>query len=135
MQGVPQPLGPARAPIALVLVACALAAAGCGDSGDGDARADDPVRPAHLPAGFNIQTFDCAGWNAADEGVREYVLGRLHEIANDQVTGPGVQTRGTVLGDDEATKMLDKTCSSPRARGFVLYKLYAFSRGFRGRVP
>jgi hypothetical protein len=135
VQGVPEPAQPALIArrITGVLAGCvlALALAGCGGSDDDDAERGPPK----LPAGFNLQLFNCSDWNAADAPVREYVLERLHAIANDQVTGPGVQGRGSVLTDEEATKLFDNTCSSPRARGFVLYKLYAFSRGFRGRPP
>ena len=132
MQGVPvtaqHPL--TRRLAALTLVACALLVAACGDSDDsGDEK------PLKLPPGFNLQLFNCSDWNAADEPVREYVLGRMHAIANDQITGPDVQGRGSVLTDEQATKMFDSTCANPRARGFVLYKIYAFSRGFRGSEP
>jgi hypothetical protein len=112
------------------LLACALALAACSDdSGD---SGDDPPK---LPPGFNLQLFNCSDWNAADRPVREYVLRRMHEIANDQVTGPGVQGRGSVLTDEQATKLFDSNCANPRARGFVLYKIYAFARGFRGSPP
>lgn len=118
-----------RLATAVAVLGCALAVAACG----GDDEGDD--KPPKLPPGFNLQLFNCADWNTADEPVREYVLERLHTIANDQITGPGVQGRGSVLTDEQATKMFDSTCANPRARGFVLYKLYAFSRGFRGRPP
>ena len=114
-----------------MLAGCLLA--GCG--ADDEKRPAEPVRPAGLPADFNLQIFKCDDWNAAGPPVRRYVLERLHEIGNDQVSGPGVQGRGSVLTDEQATKMFDSTCASPRARGFVLYKLYAFSRGFRGAEP
>ncbi len=107
-----------------------LALGACGGSDDsGDEE------PPDLPPGFNLQLFNCSDWNAADGPVRGYVLGRLHAIANDQITGPGVQGRGSVLTDQQATKLFDSTCSNPRARGFVLYKIYAFARGFRGGSP
>jgi hypothetical protein len=113
-------------------VACVALAAGCGG---GDDKPSEPKRPAGLPADFNIQVFDCADWNAAGPPVRRYVIGKLHKIANDQVTGPSVQGRGSVLTDEQATEMFDSTCANPRTRGFVLYKIYAFSRGFRGSSP
>ena len=133
MQGVPEPAEPAaltRRLVALVLVACTLAAAACGSD-----DSDDEREPPKLPPGFNLQLFDCGDWNAADEPVREYVLERLHEISGDQISGPGVQGRGRRLTDDEATKLFDSRCADPKARGFVLYKLYAFARGFRGGQP
>jgi hypothetical protein len=113
-----------------VLVACSLVAAGCSD----DSK-DEESKPLKLPPGFNLQLFNCADWNKADKPVREYVLGRLHTIANDQISGPGVQGRGSVLTDEQATQFFDNRCRDPRARGFVLYKIYAFARGFRGSRP
>ncbi len=115
--------------LAATLLACALALAACGGSDD------DGGGKLKLPPGFNLQLFNCADWNAADEPVRAYVLERLRAIANDQVIGPGVRGRGSVLTEEEATKLFDSTCANPRARGFVLYKLYAFTRGFRGHEP
>ena len=134
MQGVPQAVGkPGRRLAAVALAACALGAAGCGDEAK-DASAT-PIRPAGLPDDFNLQVFDCADWQKAGTPVRRYVLRRLHELGNDQITGPEVEGRGSVLTDEQATSMFDSTCSNPRARGFVLYKIYAFSRGFRGSSP
>jgi hypothetical protein len=40
-----------------------------------------------------------------------------------------------VLTDEQATNMFNNRCRDPRARGFVLYKIYAFARGFRGSAP
>lgn len=104
---------------------------GCGDDVQ---RADKAgaTRPPGLPGDFNLQLFDCADWNAANQPVRDYVLERLHELSNDQISGPGVQGRGSILTDEQATALFDTRCASPRARGFVLYKIYAFARGFRG---
>jgi hypothetical protein len=112
-----------------VLAACALLAAGCG--GDDE----EEKGPPKLPAGFNLQLFNCSDWNKADQPVREYVIGNLHRIANDQITGPGVQGRGSVLTDEQVTDLFNNRCRDPRARGFVLYKIYAFARGFRGSAP
>ena len=93
------------------------------------------MKPRDLPSGFNLQGFNCSDWNAAGQPVRDYVLERLHELSNDQVTGPAVQGRGSVLSDAQATSLFDSRCADPRARGFVLYKIYAFARGFRGGEP
>lgn len=134
MQGVPEPSRPLTGRLlAAALVALALAAAGCGGDEDGEKRVD--AKPAGLPGDFNLQLFNCDDWKAAGQPVRDYVLRRLHEIGNDQVSGPGVQGRGSVLTDEQAIAMFDSTCANPRARGFVLYKIYAFSRGFRGGSP
>jgi hypothetical protein len=115
-----------------VLAACAVALAGCGGD-DEEPAGREP--PAGLPADFNLQLFNCADWKEAGQPVRRYVLERLHALGNDQVTGPGVRGRGSVLTDEQAISMFDSTCANPRARGFVLYKIYAFSRGFRGSSP
>ena len=131
MQGVPEPAQHAlrRPALAALLITAAVALGACGGSDDGD---DEKLT---LPADFNLQLFNCSDWNAADEPLRRYVLGKLHTIANDQITGPSVRGRGSVLTDDEARKLFDGRCADPRARGFVLYKLYAFARGFRGSAP
>ena len=133
MQGVSEPARPApltHRRIALALTTCALLAGGC-DSDDSKEERD----PVKVPPGFNLQLFNCRDWNAADEPLRDYVLEQLHRISGDQVTGPGVQGRGARLTDEEAAKLFDARCADPRARGFVLYKLYAFARGFRGERP
>jgi hypothetical protein len=133
VQGLPEPAKPpplTRRLITALLVACALVAAGCGSD-----DSDEEREPPKLPAGFNLQLFNCEDWNKADQPVRDYVLERLHAIAGDQITGPGVQGRGAMLTDAEATKIFNSRCADPRARGFVLYKIYAFARGFRGEQP
>jgi hypothetical protein len=114
----------------VALVAGVVLVAGCGSDDSRDEKA-----PPKLPADFNLQLFNCSDWNAADSELREYVLGQLHEIAGDQITGPGVQGRGALLTDEQATQLFDNRCADPRARGFVLYKIYAFARGFRGSQP
>jgi hypothetical protein len=126
--GLPEP-PLIRRRIAAVLAAGVLLAAGCG----GDSKDDEGK--LELPPGFNLQLFNCSDWNAADKPLRAYVLSKLHTLANDQITGPGVQGRGSVLTDKEAMQFFDNRCRDPRARGFVLYKIYAFARGFRGSTP
>jgi hypothetical protein len=137
VQGVPEPARQlTRRLVAAALVGCALGLAACGDDDDdGKARAEAPKKPPGLPSDFNLQLFNCSDWNEANAPVRRYVLDRLHDIGNDQVTGPDVEGRGSVLTDEQATAMFESTCANPRARGFVLYKIYAFSRGFRGGQP
>ena len=109
-----------------------LAASACGDSEDG--RPQGGQRLA-LPANYNLQLFNCADWKRADPRLRAHVLDQLHTLANDQVSGPGVRGRGSVLTDEQATRLFNSRCESPRARGFILYKLYAYARGFVGRGP
>lgn len=140
MRGVRKPAGqPAlirTLAAAAGALACAAVLGACGGSSDERAeRPAAPERPAGLPADFNLQVFDCEGWNKASEPVRRYVIRRLHELSNDQITGPTVEGRGSVLTDAEAYQLFESSCASRRARGFVLYKLYAYARGFRGRGP
>ena len=138
---MPRAAGPAARPLSgrlatvAALLACALALGACGGSDDdGDGR--EPVeRPPGLPADFNLQVFACQDWNRAGEPVRRYVLRRMHELASDQITGEGVRGRGAVLTDAQAYQLFESRCADPRARGFVLYKLYAYARGFGGRGP
>lgn len=138
MQGVPEPARRLRAGLLpAALAACVLVVAACGGSGSERDERGAAERPAGLPADYNLQVFACRDWKVATPETRRYVLDQLHELGNDQVTGPDVPSgsRGSVLTDDQATTMFDSTCANPRARGFVLYKLYAYSRGFRGSAP
>ena len=126
MQGVP-------ARTALILCAAALALGGCGGSDDGGGGDDGPAkRPANLPADFNLQLFNCSNWQASDEEVRDYVVRRLEEVVGGQITGRGANGRGSTLTEEQAHRLFDGTCGSPRARGFLLYKLYGHAAGFGG---
>lgn len=124
MQGVP-----ARA--ALILCAAALALAACGES-DGNGSGKEAERPAGLPADFNLQLFNCSDWQKSGEEVRAYVVRRLEEVVGGQITGRGASGRGSTLTKDQAHRLFDGTCGSPRARGFLLYKLYGHAAGFGG---
>jgi hypothetical protein len=115
-------------------VAGALAAAGCG--GEREARhSSENVRPPNLPPSFNLQSFDCTEWNRSDERIRRYVIRRLREIVGGQITGRGAQGHGTTLDDTQAYQLFESGCADPRARGFVLYKLYGHAAGFAGGPP
>lgn len=123
MQGIP-------AWAAIVL--CALSLAACG-SDDGDGGGGGKVeRPANLPADFNLQLFNCSDWKESDEEVRAYVVNRLEEVVGGQITGRGANGRGSTLTDDQARRLFDGSCGSPKARGFLLYKLYGHAAGFGG---
>ena len=141
MQGLPHPARPealsARIIAAVLACAAALALGACGDDSDsgsgGGGSKDGPApRPANLPADFNIQLFNCANWQESDEEVRAYVVDRLETIVGGQITGRGADGRGSTITDDQAHRLFDGTCSSPRARGFLLYKLYGHAAGFSG---
>lgn len=124
MQGVP-------ARLALTLCAISLALGGCGESDEGNGSAKGE-RPANLPADFNIQLFNCSDWKKSDEEVRAYVVRRLSEIVGGDITGRGATGRGSTLTEDQAHRLFDGTCGSPKARGFLLYKLYGHAAGFGG---
>lgn len=136
MQGVPDPARPQAlsARLVVLLLACALGLGACGSSDDdGGADTHKPApRPANLPADFNIQLFNCSDWQESDEGIRAYVVDRLETIVGGQITGRGADGRGATITDDQAQRLFDGTCSSPRARGFLLYKLYGHAAGFSG---
>ena len=134
MQGVPHPARPQAlsARLSLTLVACALALGACGDSDSGSEDDGPAPRPANLPADFNIQLFNCANWQQSDEEIRAYVVDRLEQIVGGQITGQGADGRGSTITDEQAHRLFDGSCSSPRARGFLLYKLYTFSAAFSG---
>ena len=67
--------------------------------------------------------------------MRRYVLKRYREILGGDVTGRGVQARGSVLPDSEARRLFDNYCAQHFARAFVLYKLYGEAAGFTGANP
>ena len=125
MQGVP-------ARTAVALCALALGLGGCGGSDDGDGGSGPAKRPANLPADFNLQLFNCSDWKESDDEVRAYVVRRLEEVVGGQITGRGANGRGSTLTEDQAQRLFDGTCGSPRARGFLLYKLYGHAAGFGG---
>jgi hypothetical protein len=126
VQGVP-----ARA--ALILCALALALGGCGGSDEGEGGGGGKAeRPANLPADFNLQLFNCSDWQESDEEVRAFVVDRLEEVVGGQITGQGASGRGSTITDEQAHRLFDGTCGSPKARGFLLYKLYGHAAGFGG---
>jgi hypothetical protein len=124
VQGVP-------ARLAVVACAASLVLGGCGDSDDGKGGGK-AERPANLPADFNIQLVNCSDWQKSDAEVRDYVVRRLSEIVGGEITGRGANGRGSTLTEDQAHRLFDGTCGSPRARGFLLYKLYGHAAGFGG---
>jgi parallel beta helix pectate lyase-like protein len=106
---------------------CAIEAGDCSDR----ARPSTPK----LPRNFNLQLYRCADWRRSDGATRRYVVWRLRQITSGQVTGTGVQGRGTVLHDDQAQRLFANYCGQRFARGFVLYKLYGAAAGFVGAAP
>lgn len=117
-----------------VLVAGALILAACGGS-------STPVEPGDRIAargdGFDVPLGQatCADWNGATERERLDVLAQLRANRDQDLSGPGVRGRGSVLEDDYAYRLLDNRCGLPVADSFLLYKLYAFAAAFAGRAP
>ncbi|MEA2472431.1 MAG: hypothetical protein QOE06_346 [Thermoleophilaceae bacterium] len=109
------------------LAACAVALSGCGGK-----AAEKGARPANLPPDFNIELFNCADWVKAPQPERDYVVRRLREIVGGQITGKGANGHGSTLKDDQANQLFNGTCSGPKTRGFLLYKLYGHAAGFGG---
>jgi hypothetical protein len=93
------------------------------------------VRPAGLRKNLNLQMYKCADWRKAGEAERRYVIYRLRKVTSGDVTGTGIQGRGTVIPDDQAHRLFGNYCADRRARGFVLYKLHGFASGFVGGTP
>ena len=114
--------------LSLALLGSVIALAFAGDDG-GEAPSSEPAVIGDL------QGFTCADWQRSGPAERSAVLGELREVIGGQVTGGGVAGRGTVLTDDEATRLFDAHCRRPYAAGFVLYKLYGQAAGFAGVAP
>jgi hypothetical protein len=116
------------------LVACALILGACGGSstpvGPGD-RIEGRGDRFDVPVGQAT----CADWEAATERERLDVLDQLRANRDQDLSGPGVQGRGSVLDDDYAYRLLDNRCGLPVADSFLLYKLYAFAAAFAGTSP
>jgi hypothetical protein len=109
---------------ALLLGAVVLA--GCG--GGGQRAAAPPTIP--------LSTFNCGQWHVARADIRQAVLDELHGFYGGPVSGQRrTQAYGTVLSDDQATKLFDSYCGRPYAGSFTLYKLYARAAAFGGTAP
>jgi hypothetical protein len=108
---------------ALLLGAVALA--GCGGG-----QRQEPPPPIPLA------TFNCGQWTAARADIRQTVLDELHGFYGGPVSGKRrTQAYGTVLTDEQATKLFDGYCGRPYAGNFTLYKLYARAAAFGGGAP
>lgn len=109
---------------ALTVAGCAAALAGCG----GTAKSTAPPIP--------LATFSCGQWTAARADIRQTVLGELHGFYGGPVSGKRrTQAYGTVLTDEQATRLFDTYCARPYAGRFTLYKLYARAAAFTGTAP
>jgi hypothetical protein len=114
--------------LALAVAGCALALGGCASAGQ--PSAGNPGAPIPLA------TFNCGQWHAARADIRQTVLDELHHFYGGPVSGRRrTQAYGTVLSDDEATRLFDSYCAQPFAGNFTLYKLYARAAAFGGGAP
>jgi hypothetical protein len=120
-----------RALIAAGCCAAALAAAtGCAGGGTGEPAAGSKVQSIPLA------TFNCGQWGAARADIRQTVLDELHHFYGGPVSGHRrTKAYGTVLTDEQATRLFDSYCAQSFAGNFTLYKLYARSAAFGGSAP
>jgi hypothetical protein len=127
VQPVPASLAPAWLRLALVAALVAAIAA--------SAALELAVQraggsPAPLPAVTStaLQQARCTTWLGAGAPERTALLHALAGSVGGPSTSGGV---GTTLSDGEATRMLDRVCSSGVARGFLLYEIYIRAAGFK----
>jgi hypothetical protein len=112
---------------AALIGCCVTALAGCGGGGKGTAS-----KPPPIP----LSTFNCGQWTAARADIRQTVLDELHGFYGSPVSGKRTtQAYGTVLNDQDATRLFDTYCARPYAGKFTLYKLYARAAAFAGTAP
>jgi hypothetical protein len=112
---------------ALITIGCAAALAGCGGGGRSATSTPPPIP---------LATFNCGQWTVARADIRQTVLDELHGFYGGPVSGKRTtQAYGTVLTDDEATRLFDTYCARPYAGNFTLYKLYARAAAFTGTAP
>lgn len=129
MQPVPAAVAPARLRLRVALVATLVAAVA--------ASAVLELAVLRKPAGTAVTTqiggvvlqqARCRQWLAADAPQRGAILRALTGSVGGASTSGGV---GTTLTSAEATRLFDHVCTSPIARGFLLYELYIRAAGFR----
>jgi hypothetical protein len=113
------------------LIAAALLA-GCG-AGDGEKRspAAPPAEAAGPPPG-SLQAADCSDWLRVGDQGRRTLLGELRASRQTGVSGRGYRGQGSVLSDEQATRLFNARCAEPWAKRLRLYKMYAFAAGFVG---
>jgi hypothetical protein len=83
-----------------------------------------------LLGGLPLQQARCEQWLAGSQPERNRALDALHGV----VGGPTPYGPATALTRPEAQRLLDRTCSNPIARNFLLYELYTRASGFRSLV-
>ena len=114
---------------ALITAGCALALGGCGAGGSKGSASKPSQR---IP----LATFNCGQWSVARADIRQTVLDELHGFYGGPVSGKRrTQSYGTVLSDEEATRLLDTYCARPYAGNFTIYTLDARAAAFVGTAP
>jgi hypothetical protein len=121
---------PQRLAAGFAAIALALAIAGCGgDEQPGSGTTTSPIPPGGLGAA------NCHDWNEATPADREIILHDLRLFAGGDVVGPGVQGRGEILTDEQASQLFDTSCTEGFASKFLLYKLYTHAAVLTGQQP
>jgi hypothetical protein len=114
-----------------LLIAAAVVLGGCGatsGAGGGGAASKAPPIP--------LATFNCGQWHAARADIRQTVLDELHHFYGGPVSGHRrTKAYGTVLTDEQATRLFNSYCAQSFAGNFTLYELYARSAAFGGTAP
>ena len=78
-------------------------------------------------AGAPLQRATCAQWRATGVAEHRGAVAALKMVVGGASTGGGV---GTTLTEPQALTLLDRTCSSAKTQGFVLYMIYARAAAF-----
>jgi hypothetical protein len=117
--------------LAAALTCWALLSGGCGGSGNAKAGG---VTPSPYGLGGSVRTINCSDWKRGTLSQRLGAIVQLRNFAGGPVgSSAGIQ-HGPVLDDQQAYKILQRSCSQFYARGFKLYKLYTRAAAFVGTV-
>jgi len=125
----------ARPPIVAVMTALLLAGCGGGNGDEAKRAPASPPREAAGPPPDTLQNASCSHWNSVGDQGRRTLLGMLAASRGAPVVGKGVRAQGTVLTEEQATRLFNERCSLARSEQLRLYKLYAFAADFVGRAP
>jgi hypothetical protein len=104
-----------------------IAITGCFGQGSGNPQAVDAGPRIQRPLGLA----NCTDWQKADAAERLGTIEALENFAGGPV-GSSTLSRGPVLDEKQAFRVLDGYCGQRFARGFKLYKLYTRAASFAG---
>jgi hypothetical protein len=120
------------------LIAAGALLTGCGGGGGDKAQPGPPADASAAPPA-QLQQASCRDWMRVGDQGRHTLLGKIRSARQMQITGDavpgvasGVHGRGTVLTDDQATRLLNSYCGRPRSAQLRLYKLYSFAANYVG---